>query len=344
MDSSEVVLEAVHVSKYYQREGHRVDALRAASMQVCRRDIFGIIGMSGAGKTTLLRCLSSLLPPSEGQVLFHGQDIAAIGPKELHTYRKKIGMVFQHFNLLSSRTAAENISYPLEIAETPREEREKRIIELLQIVGLSDKKDRYPAQLSGGEKQRIGIARALATQPEIVFCDEATSALDPKTTREILALLKRVNQQLGVTIVLITHEMEVIKRICNKVAVMEGGKIIEEGSTAAIFAEPKHAITQHFVQTSSHEIPREFFKKISPNCRLLRLRFKGKTAGEPIIAHLVKEWSVDANILLGWIDQVQEVTIGTLIIELMGSSEGIENAIRYLEKQSVECEPLKIME
>lgn len=332
------MIEVCGVWKRYHRDGKVLNALQDVSLTIANRDIYGIIGLSGAGKSTLIRCLAGLIDPSEGRILFNGRDISSLNKHDLRGFRKNIGMIFQHFNLLSSRTVAGNIAYPMEIIGVQKEEQEKRILDLLHIVGLSGKKDAYPAQLSGGEKQRVGIARALANQPEVLLCDEATSSLDPKTTREILILLKTINQQLGVTIVLITHEMDVIKRICNKVAVIEGGSIIEAGPTSTLFANPKHATTRNFVQSGEHEIPRDFFKRISPTCRLLRLRFKGQVAGEPIIAHLVKKFQVDANILLGWIDYVQDLTIGTLIIELLGSPEGIDHSLRYLKEQSVECE------
>jgi D-methionine transport system ATP-binding protein len=285
-------------------------ALDGISLSIDEGDVFGIIGLSGAGKSTLIRCLAHLVIPSSGRVLFHGKDLASMSKKELRSFRKKVGMIFQQFNLLSSRTVAENIAYPLEIELVPKEEQKRRVEELLFLVGLVGKKDAYPSQLSGGEKQRVGIARALANQPEVILCDEATSALDPKTTREILSLLKKVNQELGVTIILITHQMEVVKQICNKVAVIEKGKIIEEGMVVEVFAEPRHPTTKQFLQSSSHEIPPEFFRSVSPRRKLLRLRFKGKAAAEPIISQLVRKFDVDANILLGWIDRLQTLSIG----------------------------------
>ncbi len=338
---SDTIIELQSISKTYQHDGKIITALDNVSLTIGRKDIYGIIGLSGAGKSTLIRCLARLVTPSSGRILFHGMDFASLNIGELRTFRKKTGMIFQHFNLLSSRTVAGNIAYPLEIANVPKEEQDKRINELLGLVGLKEKKNAYPSQLSGGEKQRVGIARALANHPEVLFCDEATSALDPKTTKEILNLLKNINRKLDVTIILITHEMEVIKQICNKVAVIEHGKIVEEGLVTEVFSDPKHSTTKHFLQKSSHEIPPEFFKEISANRKLLRLTFKGKAAGEPIISELVRRFDVDANILLGWIDRLQSLTLGTLIIEMTGAPEGIRNALGFLQEKHVHFEVIE---
>ncbi len=333
------MIEIKSLSKSYNLDKQIVHALKDISVSIDKGDVFGIIGLSGAGKSTLIRCLAALVAPSSGTIFFHGQDIAKLANEQLRDFRKNIGMIFQHFNLLTSRTVAENIAYPLEI--TGSKDKEKRVDELLALVGLSGKKHAYPSQLSGGEKQRVGIARALATNPEVLLCDEATSALDPKTTREILNLLKSINKHLGVTIVLITHSMEVIKQICTKVAVIEKGQIVEEGLVANVFADPQHVTTKQFLQNSSHEIPPEFFKKPSPNRKLLRLCFKGEVAGEPIISELVRKFNVDANILLGWIDRLQTTTIGTLVIELMGTPEGIQSALKYFSEKSVQYEVIE---
>ena len=336
-----MILAVEAVSKKYVHAGKTTHALQDVSLRIEKGDVYGIIGLSGAGKSTLIRCLARLVTPSSGRILFHGNDIAHMDKTTLRTFRKNIGMIFQHFNLLSSRTVAGNIAYPLEIAGVPREEQNRRIDELLGLVGLQEKKEAHPAQLSGGEKQRVGIARALANNPEVLLCDEATSALDPKTTREILDLLNTINKNLHVTIVLITHEMEVIKRICNKVAVIDKGTIVEEGPVSDVFWDPKHPITKHFLQSSSHDLPEEFFKEISLQRKLLRLRFKGKAAGEPIISQIVKTFHVDANILLGWIDKLKTLIIGTLIIELTGESENIRNALHFLDQNAVHYEVLE---
>lgn len=335
------LLEVQHLRKTYPQAGRVIAALEEVSLIVEKGDIFGIIGLSGAGKSTLIRSLARLVRPSSGKILFHGEDVAHMEKEELREFRKKIGMIFQHFNLLHSRTAAENIAYPLEIAGMSQAKQRQRIEELLEIVGLTEKQNSYPLQLSGGEKQRVGIARALANDPELLLCDEATSALDPKTTREILNLLKIINKNLSVTIVLITHEMEVIKRVCNKVAVIEKGRIVEEGLVFEVFSDPRHPTTKQFLQSATHEIPTEFFQISSPYRKLLRLRFKGKVAGEPIISEIVRRFDVDANILLGWIDRLQNLTLGTLVVELRGSPEGIEGALRFLSEKFVHCEVLE---
>jgi D-methionine transport system ATP-binding protein len=335
------IIEISTISKIYKHAGKVTHALRDVTLAIAQGDIYGIIGLSGAGKSTLIRCLAGLIKPTSGKVSFHNSDINDLKGGGLRNFRLKMGMIFQYFNLLSSRTVAGNITYPLEIAGVSKPEQDKRVDELLGLVGLSSKKDVYPSSLSGGEKQRVGIARALANHPEVLFCDEATSALDPRTTKEILDLLKTINKKLGVTIVLITHDMEVIKRVCNRVAVIEAGKIVEEGLVFQVFAEPQHPTTKHFIQGSSHEIPEEFFKPPSPHRKLLRLRFKGTTANEPLISQIVKKYHIDANILLGWIDRLQTTTVGTLIVELTGTAEGISGALGYLAEKTVHHEVLQ---
>lgn len=330
------VFEVEDVKKVY----NEAIALDGVTLSIEKGDVFGIIGLSGAGKSTLIRCLAHLVCPTSGRVLFHGSDLRSMKKRELRSFRKKVGMIFQNFNLLSSRTVEENIAYPLEIAGVPKEEQRKIVDELLGLVGLKHKCGAYPSKLSGGEKQRVGIARALANHPEILLCDEATSALDPKTTKEILSLLKKVNRTLGLTIVLITHEMEVVKQICNKVAVIEKGKIVEEGLVVDVFADPKHPTTKQFLQSSSHEIPPEFFKKADKNAKLLRLKFKGEASSEPIISALSRKFDVNANILLGWIDRLQTMSIGTLVIALEGSEEKIPQALQFLKDHHIDYEEL----
>lgn len=301
-----------------------VIALQDINLTIEKGDVFGLIGQSGAGKSSLIRVLSGLIKPTAGSVLFQGS--------------KKIGMIFQHFNLLSSRTAFENIALPLELAGSFNP---KTVDGLLELVGLSHKKNAYASQLSGGEKQRVGIARALAGNPEILFCDEATSALDPKTTKEILDLLRKINQSTGLTIFLITHEMEVVRRICSKVAVMEQGKIVEQGLVSDIFFNPQKPITKAFLQNATHELPDTFFKKASPNRKLLRLAYKGETAGEPIISRLIQNYGIEANILSGWLDNVQGIAIGNLVIELTGEKQKLAEALAYLNTKNI---PFEILE
>jgi D-methionine transport system ATP-binding protein len=330
-------IEIAEVSKQFK--GHA--ALEGVNLSIHSGDIYGIIGLSGAGKSTLIRLLAGLETPTTGSIRIEGENIGKLDKKSLRFFRKNIGMIFQHFNLLSSRTVQENIAYPLEILGLEKSIQDERIDELLRLVNLSTKKNAYPSQLSGGEKQRVGIARALATKPKILLCDEATSALDPKTTKEILELLKSIHKRSGLTIVLITHEMEVIKRLCNKVAVLDHGTIVEKGLVSEIFSDPKQLITKQFINSTTHELPEEFFKLLSPNRKLLRLIFKGKEAKEPIISHMMKNFHVEANILQGWIDNLQTVTIGTLIIELIGDQDNIQRAFSYLTDRGVHYEVLE---
>lgn len=321
--------------RYYREKNLDIHALRHVNLEIEKGDIFGIIGLSGAGKSTLIRCLSTLEKPSFGQIYFGGKEITSLDEEALRLVRRKRGMIFQQFNLFSSRTVAENIAYPMEICQLSKEEQNRRIAHLLGLVGLKEQKDAYPAQLSGGQKQRVGIARALANDPEIIFCDEATSALDPKTTHEILTLLKELQQKLDLTIVLITHEMEVVKEICNKVAVLEKGEIIESGTLAEVFINPKQAATKQFVQKTIHEIPPHL---LSGKGKVLHLHFQGEQADQPIITQMGKRFGIDANILLGWIDSLQTVTVGNLIIELTGDDASIEKAMDYLREQQIVIE------
>lgn len=331
------LIEFKAVSKrYYRQKQKDVHALRHVNLNIEKGDIFGIIGLSGAGKTTLLRCLATLEKPSFGQIYIRGEEITKLDDAQLRSVRHGMGMIFQHFNLFSSRTVSENIAYPMEICGVPKEEQRLKVAELIALVGLEEQKHSYPAQLSGGQKQRVGIARALANEPEILLCDEATSALDPKTTNEILALIKDLQQKLHLTVVLITHEMEVVKTICNKVAVLERGEVVEEGRVSEVFIEPKHPVTKRFVQRAIHEIPTHL---LTGKGKVLHLHFKGEKAEKPVITQMVKKFQVDANILLGWIDSLQSVTVGNLIIELTGAS--IEEAIAFLRSQGVAVEEVK---
>lgn len=341
MQNSFPIFHLDEVTVDFGSKEQNIPALNKISLKIEQGDIFGIIGQSGAGKSTLIRCLAKLLSPTSGRLLFHGKEMPLMTEEELLAFRKKTGMVFQHFNLLSSRTAAGNIAFPLELHGMSREEIQKRVDELLRLVGLEAKMDAYPAQLSGGEKQRVGIARALATRPEVLLCDEATSALDPKTTRDILNLLKSIHDQMGITMILITHQMEVVRQICTRVAILDKGCLAEHGSVADVFAKPSEAITQALLNQTPHDIPAEFLQASSPNRRLVRLHFKGNNAKEPIISHAVRNFNVDANIILGWIDKVQGITVGTLTVEFAGSPENIAKALRYLEEQNVPWEEIQ---
>lgn len=330
------------VNKYYSNGKDKIHALKDINLHIEKKDIFGIIGLSGAGKSTLVRCINRLEEVSSGRVVVDGVNLVGLNSVQLREERKKIGMIFQHFNLLSSRTVADNIAYPLEISGVSKEKIQIKVKELLALVGLENKADAYPSQLSGGQKQRVGIARALANNPSVLLCDEATSALDPKTTKSILTLLKDINEKLGLTIVIITHEMEVIKEICNKVAVMENGQVIENGTIIDVFAHPKHEMTQNFVQTVHHEIPQDLVVgSETVNKELIHLSFVGNAAKQPFISQMLKRFDIEANIVLGTVDNLKNTIIGNLIIQLTGEKSEISKALKYLEEKGVRCEVVK---
>lgn len=337
----ESIIEVIDLVKVYQTQPGvpPLYALDGINFSVKKGDVFGLIGMSGAGKSTLIRCLTFLETPTEGNVVIGGDNLVGLSEAELRKARKKMGMIFQHFNLFSSRTALQNVTYPLEIDNVDKEERKKRALELLNLVGLKGKERLYPSQLSGGEKQRVAIARALATQPDLLLSDESTSALDPRTTDAILELLSKLNKELGLTILMITHEMEVIKKICTHVAVLEHGKIIESGPVEDVFVSPQHVTTRQFLLNLVHDIPKQFLPS-KKNSELLRLTFKQEEARKPLISQLVKTHGVDVNILLGGIDRLRTETVGHLVVELSGSIEERMQARLYLEKHGVHCEEI----
>lgn len=298
-------------------------------------DIYGVIGYSGAGKSTFVRLINRLEEPTGGTVKIGDQVITSLSKNDLRIARQDIGMVFQHFNLLWSRTVAENIEFPLEIAGVEKSKRRKRVLELIDLVGLAGKENAYPAQLSGGQKQRVGIARALANSPKVLLCDEATSALDPETTNQILRLLQDINEKLGLTIILITHEMHVIRKICNRVAVMEQGKVVEEGEVIDVFTSPKQPVTKKFVEQltgSDEEEDITAMKEKYQEGALLRIQFLGESANQTVISQLAKDLDIHINILQGKITQTQVGSYGTLIVQLIGNQQ--EQAIQYLEKQN----------
>ena len=331
-----------NVKKIFQTKAGSLTAVDDVNLTINEGEIFGVIGYSGAGKSTLIRMLNGLEKPTSGKLEVSGKDIASIQGKELRLARQKIGMIFQHFNLLWSRTVAENIAFPLEIAKVSKYEREKRVQELIQLVGLEGKESAYPSQLSGGQKQRVGIARALANNPRVLLCDEATSALDPETTDSILELLLGINKKLGLTIVLITHEMQVIRKICQRVAVMEDGKVVESGNVLEVFKNPQAPITKKFVgqgteQQDTKETMKQLLKKY-PSGKLVKLSFVGDTAEQPIIQSLLQNVQLTVNILHGNISQTQNGSYGTLLLHLDGNEESIEEAIQYLNQQRVGIE------
>ena len=333
------------IEKTYQGSSGPVYALKGVSVEVSSGEIFGVIGKSGAGKSTLIRCINMLEKPTVGTVVVDGQELTSLTERDLRDARKKIGMIFQHFNLLASRTVYDNVAFPLELAGWDKKKIEAEVLPLLELVGLSDKQHQYPSQLSGGQKQRVGIARALASRPKVLLCDEATSALDPQTTQSILELLKDINRKFGLTIVLITHEMQVIKQICDRVAVIENGLIIEQGPVIDLFAKPETTTTREFIRTIiNYDLPDIFGNTVfSPvplqdSHLIVRVSFLGQAAKEPIIAALIRHYNVDVSILFGNIDHIQNTPFGTLIIEVTGEAAHIQSALQYLGERDLGVE------
>ena len=342
------MIQLEHISKSFVTASGTVHAVQDVNLQIGEGEIFGIIGFSGAGKSTLVRCINLLERPTEGRVIVDGEDLTAMDLKKLREVRKKIGMIFQHFNLMRSRTVFQNIAFPLKKSGLSKAEKEKKIESLLELVGLSDKKDAYPSQLSGGQKQRVAIARALANDPKVLLCDEATSALDPQTTQSILKLLKQVNETLGITIVLITHEMAVVKDICDRVAIMEQGRVVEEGDTVSVFSHPKEAMTKDFIDTASnlgkiHDLIAEghSLTEIQPGEQMVLLTYSGSNAGQPLISALAEKFSVSANIIYGNIDYLKGKPLGKQVVTLSGEKEAMDQAIDYIRSLGVEMEVMK---
>lgn len=338
-----VVIRLSNVDVVFASQDKEIKAVSEVDLTISKGQIYGIVGYSGAGKSTLLRTINLLQRPSKGSVEVNGIDITNLNPKELRQVRKKIGMIFQDFNLLESRTIAENVAFPLKGSNLSKKDRQKRVIDLLHLVGLANKSQMYPCQLSGGQKQRVAIARALANQPEILLCDEATSALDPRTTQSILKLLRHLNKQLGLTIVLITHEMQVVKELCHRVAVMENGRIIEEGSIVDIFTRPQEKLTQEFIDTDMNfdreiKIAKDqLTKEISENQTfLVRMLYTGQETTQPIIARLAQDYQVLCNILFGQFEVLQGVPVGNLLVVVNGQQGNWAGAKSYLESQAVQ--------
>ncbi|MFC5711204.1 methionine ABC transporter ATP-binding protein [Thalassorhabdus alkalitolerans] len=333
-----------NLKKIFSTKSGTVTAVDGVNLTIEEGEIYGVIGYSGAGKSTLIRMLNMLERPSEGEVTVAGNNMSNLKGRSLRKARQEISMIFQHFNLLWSRTVAENIAFPLEIAGTPKEERRSRVNELIKLVGLEGRGDAYPSQLSGGQKQRVGIARALANNPKVLLCDEATSALDPKTTDSILDLLVDINQKLGLTIVLITHEMHVIRKICHHVAVMEGGKVVEEGPVLDVFRNPKQEMTKEFVKQITE--PEETMEAISELLKgteggpILKLTFVGDDAEQPLMTEIIQKFQVSVNILQGKISQTREGSYGTLFVRLDGTESNLQSALQFIKEQQVEAEVL----
>lgn len=339
------MIELSHIEKIYQGPDGPVPALKNISLSVESGEIYGIIGLSGAGKSTLIRCINLLERPTKGQVIVDGQDMTALGANELRAARKNIGMIFQHFNLLTSATVYDNIAFPLRLSKLPEDKIRARVEPLLDLVSLTEKAYQYPSQLSGGQKQRVGIARALANEPKVLLSDEATSALDPQTTKAILTLIRNINRQLGLTVVLITHEMQVIKDICDKVAVIEDGVITERGSVLDVFTNPQRPMTKEFISAvMPSELPaalqgRPLSATALPGAPLLVwLTFIGDTADEPVIAGLIRRFPIDVSILYGNIDHIKDTPYGRLLIGLSGTAESVADALAYLSQRDLRIE------
>lgn len=325
-----IMIRFIQASKIYPKQPDY--AIKDINITVNQGDIFGIIGQSGAGKSTIMRLLTGLETLSSGIIELFGKKITHLDTAALRELRRSFGMIFQHFNLLESRTAKENVAYPLEIAGCSKEKIAKKTEELLTLVGLAAKQNTYPSRLSGGEKQRVAIARALALEPKLLLCDEATSALDPQSTQNILELLKELNQKMGLTILLITHEMDVVKTLCNKVAVLNKGYVVEQGSVLDLFSHPNHPITKKFLECSTHRLPTNF---LDPSKKIFKLFFHGESAAKPIISTLLKQFRVDINILLGGLDCIENSITGNLVVEFLGQEEEIHKALNYLKENLV---------
>ena len=340
------MIKLSHIEKIYDSPEGKVHALKGIDLEIQKGEIYGIIGLSGAGKSTLVRCINMLERPTSGEVFVDGKDMTKLSENDLREERKNIGMIFQHFNLLSSATVYENIAFPLTLSNTPKDEIEKKVRPLLELVGLKDKANQYPAQLSGGQKQRVGIARALASDPKILLCDEATSALDPQTTKSILDLIKVINENLSLTVVVITHEMQVIKEICDKVAVISDGVIAEQGTVLEVFTNPQHKITKEFISVLlSNDLPAAFRgneiseTKTEGSLLLLRLIFLGDKADDPVLAEMIRTCNgVECTMLFGNLDEIHGVPFGRFIVGLSGEENSVQNALKLLATKDVRVE------
>ena len=342
------MIEFTHVSKDFGSGEKMVRAVRDVSLTIQDGEIFGIIGFSGAGKSTLVRCINLLERPTNGTVVVDGKEMTALSPKELRLARRKIGMIFQHFNLMPSRTVFGNVAYPLQGQGLSKQAIKDKVRKLLQLVDIADKETAYPSQLSGGQKQRVAIARALANDPNVLLCDEATSALDPQTTKAILTLLKDLNKKLNLTIVMITHEMAVVKEICDHVAIMEHGQVVEQGEVFSLFADPKQPITQNFIRTTSNlQKIEELIAEGSPVVQLqpgeliVRLSYIQRNVSEPLISTLSQRFQISLNIIFADIEIVQDAHIGGTVAILSGEREHITEAMEYLIEKNVGVEVLK---
>ncbi len=329
-----------NIHKTYRVDGRDVAALHPLDLRIETGEVFGIIGRSGAGKSTLLRLINGLERPSGGQVLIDGVDVAALGADALRKQRRRIGMIFQHFNLLASKTVAQNVAFPLRLAgDSDRAAVAKRVGELLERVGLGAYANHTPGQLSGGQKQRVGIARALACAPSILLCDEATSALDPETTASVLRLIGEIHRELGLTVVLITHEMDVIRRICDRVAVLDAGRLVETGNVADVFLHPQHPTTQRFVQEYEHEERADAGSSGAPSARRVRVTLRGESVATPLLARIARETQVDFGLLGGRVDRIKDTPYAQLTLALSGGD--VDAALRGLRAAGAEVEEVR---
>ncbi|MDO4333716.1 MAG: ATP-binding cassette domain-containing protein [Eubacteriales bacterium] len=331
----EPMIRIENVSKTFKSKDNTVEALKNITLDIAKGDIYGIIGMSGAGKSTLVRCLNFLERPTEGTVYVEGKDLSAMTGKELRQMRTKVAMIFQHFNLLMQRTVLDNICFPMEIVGVKKSEARKKAREYLEIVDLTEKENAYPAQLSGGQKQRVAIARALAMDPKILLCDEATSALDPTTTKSILSLLKEINLKYGITIVIITHSMDVVQEICTKVAIVDAGVLAESGTVEEVFATPKSKAARKLVFQGEQKVP------LMKSKRCIRIVFTENSSFEPVIANMVLECKASVNILLADTKDIGGIARGQMILQLPEDEQTAEKMIAYLKERNLTVEELK---
>ncbi|MFH7766427.1 MULTISPECIES: methionine ABC transporter ATP-binding protein [unclassified Acinetobacter] len=335
------MIEFKNISKHYQLKGQTIRALDQINLQIPDGSIFGIIGYSGAGKSTLIRLINLLERPNDGQVIINQKDFTALDARSLRQERANIGMIFQHFNLLQSKTVAANIEMPMKLLGWSKAEREKRLAELLEFIDLKHKKDAYPDELSGGQKQRVGIARALANHPKILLCDEATSALDPQTTKSVLDLLKKINKEQGITIVMVTHEMDVIETVCDYVAVMEQGQVIETGSTLEIFSQPQHPTTKNFIQTVlQQQLPVNILQNLENQNHnsIYSLQFLGTSAQETVVQAAIKQFDISLNILFANMTEINGSVIGQMFVQLLGDPAVIEQTVAFFQQNGVKVE------
>lgn len=335
------MIEFKDISKQYELKGQTLHALNQINLQIPTGSIFGIIGYSGAGKSTLIRLINLLERPSSGRIIINGTDFTALDAKALRQERASIGMIFQHFNLMQTKTVTANIEMPMKLLGWSKAEREKRLEELLDFIDLKHKRHAFPDELSGGQKQRVGIARALANHPKILLCDEATSALDPQTTKSVLQLLKKINEEQGITIVMVTHEMDVIETVCDYVAVMEKGDVIETGSTLQIFSQPQHPTTKNFIQTVLQQhLPVNILTNLENQNHnsIYCLKFLGSSAQETVIQAVIKQFNISLNILFANMTEINGTVIGQMFIQLLGDAQEIQAAIKFLEQHGVQVD------